>query len=135
MANPRKPNRLKVVAGTNRKDRAVTELELPTLDEIPEPPNWLMNPQAIQEWERITVILKNNNMLVDLDLSYLGHLCNLHGSILKLNSVGIPGQTSAYATLRNMLSDFGVGPVARGKVSPVKGSNKPSNPFDNNGKK
>jgi len=135
MANPRKPNSLKVVAGTARKDRAVDEVELPLLDKTPAHPDWLTNSHAVKEWKRLALILINNGLLTEADLSYLGHLCNLHGNLVQLSAAGVPATASLIGALRNMYNDFGVSPVARGKVSPVVGGKNKDNPFAKNGRK
>jgi phage terminase small subunit len=54
MGNPRKPAHLKVVAGTDRPDRALpSSVDLPLVEAVPEPPDWLPNAHAVKEWKRL----------------------------------------------------------------------------------
>jgi hypothetical protein len=47
----RKPERLKIVAGTWRGDRAVRdEPGLPALDAVPQPPAWMTDVVAVREF-------------------------------------------------------------------------------------
>ena len=136
MSNPRKPTNLKLVHGTDRPDRAHPEIELPLVVETPDAPDWMINTFAVDEWNRLTQILMANKLLTDGDLSTLGHLCNLHGKMVQLYNAGETPTASMLSTLRNMQSDFGLSPVARGKVSaagnPAGGG--AGNPFSGNGK-
>jgi phage terminase small subunit len=135
MANPRKPAKLKLVHGTDRPDRAHPELELPPVDETPDAPDWMINTFAVDEWNRLTQILMAHKLLTDADLSTLGHLCNLHGKMVQLYNAGETPTASMLSTLRNMQTDFGLSPVARGKVSPAGNpAGGGANPFAGNGK-
>lgn len=119
MANPRKPPALKVVAGTDRRDRDVQTLDLPPVKSAPDPPSWMPNPHAITEWNRLVPILMANNLLTDADLSALAQACALHGKCVQLYAAGEAPTASMVGTLRNLLNDFGLTPVARGKVKPT----------------
>ena len=135
MANPRKPSSLKVIAGTDRKDRATEPVvDLPLVGEIPPPPDWLPNNAALDEWNRLAPILHANKLLTEAGLSALAMLCALHGKIVQLYAAGEAPTASMSGTLRNMQNDFGLTPVAQGKVSPT-GEAKPGNSFANNGRK
>lgn len=135
MANPRKPASLKVVAGTDRPDRAgPPPVDLPLVSEIPESPDWLPNQHAVAEWNRLAPILHANKLLTEAGLSALAMLCALHGKIVQLYSAGEAPTASMSGTLRNMHNDFGLTPVAQGKVKPAEGS-APGNAFSGNGKK
>lgn len=138
MSNPKKPAGLKVISGTDRKDRAHTPVvEFVPLVECPPHPDWLPNGHAIKEWNRLAPILTVNKLLTDADLGALGQLCALHGKIVQLYAAGEAPGASLVATLRTLLNDFGLSPVARGKVSPAAssaGAEKP-NAFAGQGKK
>lgn len=131
----RKPASLKMVAGTERKDRATkSTLEIPALDKVPPAPDWLPNSHAVKEWDRLAPILTANKLLTEGGLSSLGMLCALHGKITQLYSAGEAPTASMAGTLRNMANDFGLTPVAQGKVTPV-GDSEKGNSFANNGKR
>lgn len=135
MANPRKPTQLKAIAGTERKDRAITnEIELPLVDSLPTAPDWMPNAHAVKEWDRLAKILIANKLLTEADLATLGHMCALHGKIVQLYAAGEAPTASMAGTLRVMQSDFGLSPVARGKVS-AGGEEKKGNKFSGNGKR
>ena len=137
MGNPRKPTQLKAIAGTERKDRASkkADVELPPLADVPEAPDWLPNAHAVKEWNRLAPILVANKMLAEADLGTLGHMCALHGKIVQLYAAGEAPAASMVGTLRTLQNDFGLSPVARGKVTPTGSEEGKGNPFKANGKR
>jgi len=135
MANPRKPRALKVVSGTTQPCRdIVPSVELPTISDIPEPPDWLPNSHAVKEWERLAPILVANKLLTEAGLSAFGMLCSLHGKLVQLWSAGEAPVASMVSQYRNLINDFGLTPVAQGKVRPM-GEEPAKNAFARNGKR
>lgn len=131
----KKPAALKAVSGTERKDREPEGgIDLPVLSEIPPAPDWLPNSHAVKEWDRLAGILTANKLLTEGGLASLGMLCALHGKIVQLYAAGEAPTASMAGTLRNMANDFGLTPVAQGKVKPVDGEDK-GNKFARNGKR
>lgn len=129
----KKPAALKVIAGTQRKDREPDgAVDLPTITEVPPPPDWLPNGHAIKEWQRLAPILVANKLLTEGGLSALGQLCALHGKVVQLYAAGEAPVASMVAQLRNLTNDFGLTPVAQGKVKPI-GEGPAKNAFSNNG--
>lgn len=136
MSNPRKPTQLKSIAGTERPSRDYApEVEIPPLDYCPPAPDWMPNAHAVKEWDRLTKILLANKLLTDADLGSLAHMCSLHGKIVQLYAAGEAPTASMVGTLRQLQNDFGLSPVARGKVSATGNTDKPGNKFNGNGKK
>lgn len=132
---PRKPVALKVVAGTERKDRAIVNaVELPLVLTSPEAPDWLPNAHAVKEWDRLAPILTANKLLTEAGCSALGHLCALHGKIVQLWAAGEAPTGHMLAQYRNLVNDFGLTPVAQGKVKPA-GKEADANPFARNGQR
>lgn len=130
MPNPRKPTSLKVVAGTDRPDRAPeSAVDLPLVDSVPEAPDWLPNSHAIKEWNRLAPILHANKLLTEAGLSALGQLCALHGKVVQLYAAGESPVASMVAQLRGLMNDFGLTPVAQGKVKSNGEGSKPENRF------
>lgn len=130
MARPRKPTSLKVVAGTDRPDRdPAPASDLPLVEDIPSPPDWLPNAHARKEWERLAPILHANKLLTEAGLSALGQLCALHGKTVQLYAAGEAPVASMVAQLRGLMNDFGLTPVAQGKVKPNGATEKPGNKF------
>jgi len=135
MGNPRKPNHLKSVAGTGRPDREVVNVvDLPLVEQIPEAPSWMPNSHAVMEWDRMVPILMANRLLTEGGLTALAHMCALHGKIVQLYAAGESPTASMCGTLRTMHNDFGLTPVAQGKVTPV-GEETKRNKFAANGKR
>lgn len=131
MANPRKPASLKVIAGTDQPCRRPQEpvVELPLLDRVPDPPDWLPNAHAVKEWQRLAPILCANKLLTEAGLSALGQLCALHGKVVQLYAAGEAPVASMVAQMRGLMNDFGLTPVAQGKVKPAGEAAKPGNKF------
>ena len=131
----KKPAGLKVVAGTERKDRAAaSSVELPTVSEVPNAPDWLPNSHAVKEWERLAPILVANKLLTEAGTSPLGMLCALHGKLVQLWAAGEAPVASMVSQYRNLINDFGLTPVSQGKVKPV-GEEPAGNKFANRGKR
>ena len=137
MANPRKPTSLKVVAGTDRSDREAPpeSVDLPLVSEVPAAPDWLVNAHAVKEWNRLAPILHANRLLTEAGLSAFGQLCALHGKTVQLYSAGETPVASMVAQLRGLMNDFGLTPVAQGKVKPAGEPERAGNAFANNGAK
>lgn len=126
--------------GTNRPDRLSVDTthlpDTPLLTEIPFPPTWLPNPEAIKEWMRLAPILIDMKLLTEASLSPLGQLCALHGNIVKLYQAGLAPGASVLGALRNMQNDFGLSPVAQGKMkTEAPKEEKKPNSFSSRGRK
>lgn len=136
MAGPgKKPSGLKVIAGTDRADRAPeVAIDLPRVTQTPAPLDWLPNAHAVKEWERLAPILVANGLLTEAGLSAFGTLCALHGKLVQLWSAGESPTGHMLAQYRALINDFGLTPVAQGKVKPV-GEGKKDNPFAKNGQR
>jgi phage terminase small subunit len=130
----RKPDRLKLVEGTFRQDRAQGGVEYEPTNEIPQAPDWLPNAHAINEWDRLAPILHKIGLLTQAGLSALGALCALHGDIVDQWSRRISPNAATLAQYRALVNDFGLTPVAQGKVKTL-GEEKPKNKFSDNGKR
>jgi phage terminase small subunit len=131
----KKPGSLKVVAGTERKDRAaIPAVELPTIDHVPESPDWLPNAHAVKEWKRLAPILVANKLLTEGGLSALGMLCSLHGKIVQLYAAGEAPNANMIGQWRSITNDFGLTPAAQGKVKAV-GDAPQTNKFTERGKR
>lgn len=133
----KKPRSLKVIAGTERPSRAPESppVDLPTVDSTPPAPDWLPNAHAVKEWERLAPLLVANKLLTEAGMSALGVLCALHGKIVQLFAAGESPTGHMVAQYRALVNDFGMTPVAQGKVKPVGNSKETENPFARNGKR
>lgn len=136
MANPRKPSHLKSISGTDQPCRKAPEgeVDLPILSKAPPPPSWLPNSHAVKEWNRLAAILTANKLLTEGGLSAFGMLCSLHGKLVQLWAAGESPTGHMLAQYRALINDFGLTPVAQGKVRGL--SDTPAdNPFARNGKR
>lgn len=130
MANPRKPEKMKALLGTDQACRALLDaLELPLADELPPPPDWLKNPHAQAEWERLGKILFANRLLTEAGMSAFAQLCAVHGAVVQQFEAGLTPHASMITQLRGLQNDFGLTPVAQGKVKPNGESAKTGNAF------
>ena len=120
---------MKALSGTERADRKLdhtVEFPAPELGES-EPPNWLTNPDAVAEWDRLYPLLEASRILTAGDLTMLAHLCRLHGSIVQKARAGVDVPSSAEAQNRTNYAEFGLTPSSRTRVPaapPVKKKNK-----------
>ena len=129
MPQPRKPNHLKVIAGTDQPCRmAVDPVDLPLATQIPDPPNWLPNVHAVNEFKRLAPILFNTGLLTEAGEMALGHMCALHGKLVQLWSAGEAPTGHMMAQYRALVNDFGLTPVAQGKVR-ASGKDGEGNPY------
>lgn len=131
----KKPTHLKVVAGTDRPDRRPDQVvDLPLLAELPPPPDWLPNAHAVREFERLSEVLFNNQLLTEGGLMALAHLCALHGKLVQLWAAGESPTGHLLAQYRALVNDYGLTPVAQGKVRQG-GKEETGNKFGNNSAK
>lgn len=129
MPYPRKPNNLKILSGSNLPLRDNVEfLEVP---KIPDPPDWLMDADAIIEYHRLAPILFGVGILNEANTVVLCHLCAIHGKLLGIwREGGIP-TGHLIAQYRNLVNDFGMTPSSQTKIKPSK-DGKSANKFASN---
>lgn len=121
MANPGKPYALKVISGSRRLGRPTSTVALPLLQDIPAPPDWLLNADAVREWHRLVPILMNCGLLTAASSAVLAHLCCVHGAICRTLSAGQQPRAAMVAQYRMLLNDFGLTP-ATARAAQRKGS-------------
>lgn len=132
MPYPRKPLALKLISGSRQPEPSPV-IEMPTID-APPAPDWMPNAHAVKEWDRLAAILAANRLLTEASLSALGQMCALHGKIVQLYAAGESPNASLIAQYRALANDFGLTPVAQGKVRPH-GEEPAKNEFSSNGKR
>lgn len=132
MPYPRKPLALKLISGSRQPEPSPV-IEMPTID-APPAPDWMPNAHAVKEWDRLAAILAANRLLTEASLSALGQMCALHGKIVQLYAAGESPNASLIAQYRALANDFGLTPVAQGKVRPH-GEEPAKNEFGSNGKR
>lgn len=133
MPRPRKPLKLKLIAGTVRpSDKKSKPVEFPLINEPPEPPDWLEDKNAKAEWNRLAPILIANGLLTECGLSALAVLCAMHGKIVGLWMNGESPTGFLLSQYRALMNDFGLTPSSQMRVTPIMPTK--NNPFANNGK-
>ena len=115
-----KPHALKVLQGTAKAD--VADLVLPEARDL-EPPVWMLeidNPAvrrtAVEEWEKLALLLSESKVLTEGDLTQLAHACQLHGQIVNDYRKGLAVTAADRAQLRTAYSEFGLTPASRTRV-------------------
>ena len=137
--NKRKPTQLKVLQGTARADRLNPDEPCPDI-EYPDPPEFLL-PAARDEWDRIVPILIDLKMISKADQVALALYCQTWGRILEVENI-LKGDLDAdthlkYLRISNSLNDqarkfiteFGLSPASRSRVSVIKKEKSQKNPF------
>ena len=137
---PRKPTLLKKIQGTHRPCRENPEEPmLPA--EVPITPDHL-NDYARKEWEEISIILYNQGILSIIDKAALAGYCVMYGRWVEAekkveeepfvteNVVGqlitnpyIKIANEAYKLMAKALTEFGMTPASRPKISVKKDKN------------
>ena len=135
MPRSKTPRTLKAIAGTIQPCRDIPQVELPVIAEIPPAPDWLPNAHAIREWDRLAPILVANKLLTQAGLSAFGLLCAQHGKMVQLFLAGESPNAAMLASYRNLINDFGLTPVAQGKVKLGAPAQEKGNAFANNGQR
>jgi phage terminase small subunit len=129
MAARRTSNRMKLLKGTARPDRVRDEVEFPAA-ENPPPPDWLIDPEAVREWDEKVGLLSSAGVLTVAALSLLGQYCNMHAAAVKQWRVGDAPTAADMTQLRLMATEFGFTPASRSKIGGG-GKREPANPFHN----
>jgi len=122
------PNNLKVLKGTDQPCRMKDVIEFEKVSEVPPAPDWLPNGHAVKEWDRLAPILHATGLLTDAGLSAFGQLCALHGKVVQLYAAGESPNGNMVSQLRAFINDFGLTPIAQGKVGQL-GGDKKANKF------
>lgn len=117
---PKRPSHLKAIAGTDRPDRAApVVIDVPALNHVPPPVDWLPNVHAVNEWRRLAPMLVANKILAEADLSTFGHMCALHGKMVQLWAAGEAPTGHMLAQYNTLAAAFGLSGAWRGKVKPI----------------
>ena len=144
----KKPTNLKLIKGTLRKESINHNEPMPDT-KIPDPPDHLSK-EGLEEWNRITPELYEMGLISVLDMASLAAYCQAYGrwavaerelnesgeltittmqnNIIQNPLVGIANQAMEH--MRKHLSNFGMSPADRAKVSAVaKKEEKDNNKF------
>ena len=109
----RRPDHLKLIAGTARPDRsAPATAGVTATDIIPLPPPWMQDAVALAEWSRITKILSSCRLLTEGTASTLPHLCMLHSRLVSCWTIGETPAGTLLSVYRKMTADIGLSQIA-----------------------
>lgn len=120
---------MKVLNGTARRDRMREEPDFPVVEGYPDPPDWLMDPEAVAEWERKVRMLSDAGVLTEASLSTLAQYCNMHADAVKRWRLGDKPTAADLTQLRLMATEFGFTPASRSKAGGDRKSKGEGNPF------
>lgn len=105
----RRPDHLKLLAGTARADRAAPETAaLPPIGDAPPAPDWLPNAFAANEWRRLAPVLVANKLLNDGNLNVFAQLCALHGRLVQLWTAGATPTAAMISAFRALSGELGL---------------------------
>jgi P27 family predicted phage terminase small subunit len=143
------PTALRVLKGNpNKRPLPADEPTPEAVRENVAPPEYL-NPAGAAEWRRVAPLLAKNGLLSELDLDGLGVYCRAFadwrdatakleqfGTVIKAPS-GYPIQSpyvsiaaKALAVMRAFMTEFGLTPASRTRVTRSTPKIEPSNPLD-----
>jgi len=132
----KKPTQLKVIEG-NRGKRPLPDNEPKPLkpEKIPLPPSYL-NAVAKKEWQETAKKLHRLGLLTEIDLTALAGYCDSYSTWLACNEIvektgiliktksgypvvnpALPQASKAMAEMRKWLTEFGMTPSSRARVS------------------
>jgi hypothetical protein len=128
MARQRRPEHLKLIAGTTRPDRPP---DLPpvasdeALTELPPPPAYLQTDEGKSEWALQGNDLIKSGWLSARRLSALGIYCRLHACILQTWAAGATPSAHMLYQYRGMQKDLGIAGMTAPKA-PTDADRKPN---------
>jgi phage terminase small subunit len=131
MANPKKPDHLKVISGTDQPCRMDDDsFTWEALGELPPCPEWLPNVHSVREWKRLGMVLVANKLLTEASLGAFAQLCAIHGKLVQLYSAGECPNSSMIQQYRGLIGEFGLTPVAQNKLKHISKSQVAANRFN-----
>jgi phage terminase small subunit len=107
----KKPAHLKLIAGTTRDDRPEDPPAVAgdqALVELPDPPDWLPNEEAKNEWRKIGVLLVERGQLDTSRLMSLGIYCSVAGKIAQKFRAGEMPAAHLLAQFKALGKEIGV---------------------------
>jgi len=111
---PRKPQGLKILQGTNRKDRE-RSTAVKVHPASPRPPKWLEG-EALAEYRRIIREFKSAGILTPLDRGALVTYVVLWGRFVEASQTGTEIKASWLAEMRRLGDSLGLSPASREKL-------------------
>jgi len=114
MARHPQHDNIRKLKGDPNLDRYANAIDLPSVDELPEPPQW-WDVQTVKLYEKKGAQLITHGMLTELDIEYLGYFCLLAVKVDKLWQAGETPSMSMYTQLNSFAAQLGLNPISRQK--------------------
>lgn len=130
---PKTVEQKKAIGETRPCRTAVAVVDFPKVDQVPAAPDWMAE-EGQQLWGDLAPMLYAQKILTKADIPALTHLCALHAQNIRMLKAGLTPTAAENNALRSYLSEFGLTPSARTRVTPAGDSGK-TNPFAKNGPK
>jgi phage terminase small subunit len=127
MARKKLPTQLKIVKGTNRKNRTNPAEPKPE-SKLPSCPAWI-HPEGKKEWGRLVDEMTKTGVVTGFDYIGLATLCNMWGEYVEGAQTGEPVSVAHITQMRLYLVEFGMTPSSRSKVHAGE-VDKPKDPWD-----
>jgi len=134
--NPAKPQTMKVISGTDRKDRQDPP-DMPKydiVDNFPPAPQHL-TPDGAEMWNKTGPQLVAAGVLQVVDLAPLEQLCFAWQTFRKKAKADMEVTASEHNALLSLFSQFGMTPAARRRVMASIAEAPPTNRFAANGRR
>jgi phage terminase small subunit len=113
----RRPEHLKALTGTARPDRAIGGAVVAApMNAPPEPPSWLKDAAALEEWHRLAPRLIACRLLTDSMTTTLAHLCAAHGAIVAIYERNEEPRAALIAQYARLAGEFGLTPISSSKI-------------------
>jgi phage terminase small subunit len=114
-------------------DVTTKEESYPEVVNYPPAPDYMVNEDAVKEWDRVIRLLVVNRIMTEGELQSVAMLCNVTGQLIADARARRPINCQLMSQFRTLSNDFGFTPMSRLKTQ--KPHNPPSrNPFAKNGR-
>ena len=89
--------------GTARPDRAAPHIAaLPPIEGVPTAPEWLADPVAVREFDRLAPMLTSCKLLTAANVGLLAQMCAVHGWLAKAWASGQPPTAAMISSYRSL---------------------------------
>lgn len=105
----RRPDHLKLLAGTARPDRAAPATPaLPAIEAVPPPPPWMTNLHAVKEWNRLAPVLVACKLLNAGTVGLFAQMCAVHGRLVQMWAEGSTPTAALLSAYRALCNELGL---------------------------
>jgi len=112
----RKPRELKILEGSDQPSRRFNCVEMERVGDGVDPPSWMDDQFALEEWHRLVPLLQAQKTLRKAHLSMLAMLCQQHGLIVKKLKGRETLSAAEWSQYRLYCSEFALTPTSMARV-------------------